>query len=362
MKIALLSTAAVSVPPAGYGGTERVVGVLAEGLVAAGHDVTLFATGDSRTGAKLRALYPRPIWPIDSLCELDHAAWACNEIARAGSFDVVHANQPHALPVQRFLRVPFVYTMHHDFQEALSRFYARFPDVHFVAISERQRAMHASPGQPRISLVRHGLDPDAWPFVPLPDEYVCFLGRFAPIKGVDIAIDAARRAGVPIRLGGRPHPGEGEEYHAREIVPRLAGPDVEWLGEARDDVKQRLLGRARATLFPIRWEEPFGLVMLESMLCGTPVIAFPRGAAREVVDEGVTGILVDDVEQMAAAIGRVATLDRAACRARAVERFGSARMVREYVEVYAAAVAEKRPPRERISIVAPEAAAAVRSG
>ncbi|HZP42476.1 MAG TPA: glycosyltransferase family 4 protein [Candidatus Binatia bacterium] len=354
MRIALLSTAAVSVPPSGYGGTERVLAVLADGLVAAGHDVTLFATGDSTTRAKLRALYPGPVWPIDQLSELNHAAWAVAEIGRTGGFDVVHANQPHALPLLRFLRVPCVYTMHHDRQEALARFYAQFPDVHYVAISERQRAMHASPAQPHLHLVRHGLDPAAWPFVAAPDGYVCFLGRFAPMKGPHLAVDAARRAGVPIRLGGCPHPGEGEEFHAREIVPRLAQPGVEWLGEVRGEAQQRLLGRARATLFPIAWEEPFGLVMIESMVCGTPVIAFPRGAAREVVEEGTTGLLVEDVDAMAAAIARADTIDRARCRARAVERFGAERMVRDYLRVYAAAIAETRVARELVATLVAE--------
>src|SRR5262249_14225932 len=148
-----------------------------------------------------------------------------------------------------------------------------------------------------------------------------------------------RRAGIAIRLAGRPHEGEGEAYHAREVAPRLRQPGVTWVGEATGARKHEHLGRARATLFPICWEEPFGLVMIESMFCGTPVISFARGSAPEVIDEGVTGFLVRDVDEMARAIARAATVDRARCRARAIERFGRDRMVREYLEVYRAAIA-----------------------
>jgi len=338
VRIAIVSSSAVRVPPEGYGGTERVLHYLTEGLVHEGHEVTLFATGDSQTHAELRALYPRPVWPLDHLAEIDHVGWALAEIAHDGGFDVMHLNHAAALAVARSVPVPVTYTMHHARDDATSRFYGHYPFVHFVAISERQRAREDV--LPRMWTVHHGLDPADFPFVAEPEPAVVFIGRFAPVKAPHLAIDAAQLAGVPIRLAGNPHADEGEPYHTHEVVPRLSLPGVTWIGEVGGAAKNELLGRGVATLFPASWEEPFGLVMVESMLCGTPVIAFPRGAAREVIDEGVTGFLVRDVEEMAAAIPRARAIDRVRCRARASARFSAARMVRAYLRTYRAAVAD----------------------
>jgi glycosyltransferase involved in cell wall biosynthesis len=329
MRIAMVSTTAIAVPPPGYGGTERVVHGLVEGLVAARHDVTLFTTGDSRSSARVLARYPEAIWPWDEWAELEHVAWSLDVIS-AGRFDVVHVHQAQAIPFSRFVPVPMVYTLHHDHDPRRTRFYRRFPQVDYVAISARQAADET--GLARLHVIHHGIDPAECPAAERGD-YVAFLGRFAPVKAPHLAIDAARKAGVTIRLAGRPHENEGERYHAREIAPRL-GPGVEWLGELAGADKLALLAGARALLMPLLWEEPFGLVMVESMLCGTPVVAFRRGAAPEIVEDGVTGWLVDDVEGMANAIARVDAVDRVRCRARAVERFGVARMVRDYVSLY----------------------------
>jgi glycosyltransferase involved in cell wall biosynthesis len=350
MKIAIVSTVALPVPPPGYGGTERLLYYLAEGLVREGHDVTLFATGDSRTQAELRFLYPHAVWPIDAMAEFDHVAWACAEAARGG-FDVVHVNQAPALALQRFGGSPFVYTLHHDRVDELSRFYERFPDVQYVAISGRQRALETA--LPHVSVVHHGLDPDDFPFVAEPEDYVAFIGRFAPTKGPHLAIDAAREAGIAIRLAGRPHKGEGEAYHASQMVPRLELPGVDWVDELGGDAKLAHLGRARVMLFPICWEEPFGLVMIEAMLSGTPVVAFARGSAPEVIEHGVTGFCVRDVAEMAAAIPRAAALDRRHVRDRARERFSTERMVRDYVRVYEAAAKRGRSRVPRASHTAP---------
>jgi glycosyltransferase involved in cell wall biosynthesis len=329
--VAVVSTAAVAVPPAAYGGTEQVVYDLTAGLVQAGHEVTLFATGDSRTPATLRALYPRAVWPVDPMTEVNHAAWACAEIA-CGRWDVVHAHQPVAVPLSRLLPAPLVYTIHHDRQERYSTLYRAHPEVQYVAISARQRDLETP--LPHVSVIHHGIDPARFPFVARPAEYVAFIGRFAPVKAPHLAIEAARRAGVPIRLAGRPHAGEGESYHGTEILPRLRPPDVEWVGEVGGADKAAFLGKARAMLLPLCWEEPFGLVTVEAMLCGTPVIAFRRGAACEIVDDGVTGFLVRDTDEMAEAIAPAVALDRARCRARALARFGAERMVADYLGLY----------------------------
>lgn len=332
MRIAVVSTAAVAVPPIGYGGTELVLHYLAQGLVRAGHRVALFATGDSHTAADLRALYPTGVWPPDALVELNHLAWSVAELIRTNDVDVVHVNDPQALPLTRFLHAPVVHTMHHERSETYSRCYEGFPDVHYVAISAAQA--RAEVALPHLHVVHHGLGAEDYRFEPTAGDYVAFCSRFAAIKGPHLAIDAAREAGLPIRLAGRPHSPESQDYHHREVEPRLAVSGVDWVGELGGRDKQELLGSARATLFPICWEEPFGLVMIESMLCGTPVIAFPRGSAPEVIDEGVTGFLVRDVGEMAGAIRRVPEVDRARCRARAAERFSAERMVREYLGVY----------------------------
>jgi len=339
MRIGMVSTTAVAVPPAGYGGTERVVHALVEGLTAAGHDVTLFAPGDSRTSARLRAYHPTAIWPIDAWAELEHVAWSLEAI-RAGEFDVVHVHQAESVAFSRFVDVPMVYTLHHDHDPRRTRFYRQYPEVDYVAISARQAADETALA--RLHVIHHGLPPQEPPDVPVGD-FVAFLGRFAPTKAPHLAIDAARRAGVTIRLAGRPHENEGEAYHAREIVPRL-GPGVEWLGPLGGRDKLAFLAGARALLMPLRWEEPFGLVMVEAMFCGTPVIAFRRGAAPEIVEDGVTGWIVDDVAGMARAIARVDGLDRARCRARAVARFSAERMVREYATVYEHAADRRRVP------------------
>ncbi len=332
----MLSTSAVAVPPRGYGGTEQVVYDLTEGLVADGHDVTLFATGDSRASARVRHFFGRPVWPVDDLAEATHAAWACAEIARE-RFDVVHAHQPISVALSPLLRAPLVYTIHHDQRARYSDLYRRFPGVHYVSISGGQRARER--GLPNARVIHHGVDPARFPLHEDPEDYVAFIGRFAPEKAPHLAIDAARRARVPIRLAGVPHPGEGEEYHAREIVPRLRARGVTWLGEVGADRKGAFLGRARAMLLPICWEEPFGLVTVESLLSGTPVIAFARGAAPEIIEDGVTGMLVRDVAEMARAIPRAMALDRTRVRARALERFRAQRMVRDYERLYRAVVA-----------------------
>jgi glycosyltransferase involved in cell wall biosynthesis len=332
MRIAVVSTPFVAVPPRGYGGTELVVHELVRGLSAAGHDVTLFATGDSRA-RDLRYVYSAPVWPPDRRAELRHCAAAARAIA-GERFDLVHAHTPAMLSFADELGAPLVYTIHHARDDRLTQAYRRRPFVRYVAISARQAEL-----VPELAceVIHHGLDPERHPLGHGEGDYALFLGRLSPVKAPELAIAAARAANVAIRLAGELHVDDATPGWKVELSAALAQPGVLHVGPVSGERKMRLLGGARALLMPLRWEEPFGLVMIEAMMCGTPVVAFPRGAALEIVDEGITGFLVGDLAEMAAALARLDAFDRVACRRRAQARFGSARMVRAYERVYARA-------------------------
>jgi glycosyltransferase involved in cell wall biosynthesis len=340
VRIALLSTPFIAVPPRAYGGTELVVHELAEGLVARGHDVTLFATGDSHTSARLRFLYARSEWPPDPIVDTNHAAWAMETIS-GGHFDIIHAHAAVALAFRRLVaNIPLVYTIHHPRAEATSAYYARYPDVQFVAISADQAARESR--FPEMTVIHHGLDPARYEWTDHPGDYVCFIGRFAACKGTRIAIDVAGAAGAPIRIAGDCDVGDSE-YARRDVVPALSLPHVTYLGSIGAARKTPLLRDARALLAPLAWHEPFGLIMIEAMLSGCPVVAFPLGSAPELIEPGVTGFLACDAAEMTALVrprGAIDTFDRAACRRRAVERFSHARMVGDYERLYAS-VAER---------------------
>lgn len=344
LRIALVSTPFVPVPPPSYGGTELVVAELARGLTHRGHEVVLFATGDSRSPGSLRYRFSEAMWPPDPLIELEHAAWVVEDIRRdPRSFDLVHAHVPALLGLVRFLRdLPIVYTIHHDRDDRLSRYYEGVdPSVIPVAISRRQ-AMFL-PEFRQVDVVHHGLDVDAYRLGRRGQGYLAFLGRFSRVKGPDLAIDVAWRLGRELRMGGRFHREEDDEFEEKVLAPLLHLPHVRLLGELCHAPKIDLLSGADALLFPIRWEEPFGLVMIEAMLCGCPVVAFPGGAVEEVVEHGVTGFLATNEDDMVRLVrDEVPRLDRGRVRARAVERFSSLRMVDDYLSIYRRAVAPHR--------------------
>ena len=273
--------------------------------------------------------------------DMNHVSWAMLEIAHDG-FDLVHAHSAGALAFARLIPdIPIVYTLHHVRDEDLSDFYRFFPDPHYVAISVDQ-ARREIP-LPRLTVIHHGLDPDKYEWTERPGNYVCFIGRFAEIKGLHTAIDAAAQAGVPIRVAGSVHPVD-REYGDREVTPRLALPHVEHLGTVGMDRKVPLLRDARALLVPIEWNEPFGLVIIEAMLSGCPVVAFPCGSVPELVEQGITGFVVHDRDEIAELIrpgGPLDRFDRARCRARATERFGRERMVEEHERLYRGILAEQ---------------------
>jgi len=336
MRIGIVSTPFLAVPPRLYGGTELVVHELAEGLVARGHDIVLFATGDSRTTAELRSIYPQAQWPPEMLADLNHVSWAMQQVAAGGRFDLIHTHSAVALACARLLpAVPIVYTLHHERDEQLSAFYRHCQNVQYIAISHDQRRREIPLDQ--IDVIHHGLDPANYEWSPAAaGDYVCFVGRFSRVKGPHLAIDAAARAGVSIRIAGEVHPPDAS-WVAAELRHRLVEPHVRFLGSIGMDEKRPLLRDARALMLPIEWNEPFGLIIIEAMLSGCPVVAFARGSVTELVEEGVTGFIARSVEDMAQLIrpgGVVDQFNRRRCRERAVQRFGRERMVADHLALY----------------------------
>jgi glycosyltransferase involved in cell wall biosynthesis len=342
MRIAQVAPLYESVPPRLYGGTERVVSWLTEELVRRGHQVTLFATGDSKTDAELvvvaeRALRLDPTNPEPSVA---HALELGEVFARAGDFDVVHSHLDFlAFPGSRRLGPPVVHTLHGRLDlPYLQPLYRHFHDLPLVSISDAQRGALAGLGVRWAATVHHGLPIDQYAFSPQPEGYLAFLGRISPEKRPDLAIAVARRLGLPLRIAAKVDAAD-RAYFAREIEPLLAGGGVEYLGEIGGEAKAAFLGGALALLFPIDWPEPFGLVMIEALACGTPVVARPCGSVPEIIRDGETGLLADTVEELAAAVMRVERIDRRRCRQHAEERFSSDVMAARYESVYSSLAA-----------------------
>jgi glycosyltransferase involved in cell wall biosynthesis len=337
MRIAQVAPLYESVPPGLYGGTERIVSYLTEELVRLGHDVTLFASGDSETAARLVAGCPRALWRDRQVREtLPHHIRLMELVFRdLDRFDVLHFHCDYVhFPLVRRHRCASVTTMHgymhpHDLGPLL----AEYPEVPLVSISHNQRA--PVPGANWQATIHHGLPRDAFTFSDTGGDYLAFLGRMSPEKGVERAIAIARSANVPLKIAAKIYPEEQGYFDAR-IAPLLrdAGSLVEFIGEVGGRQKNQFLGGARALLFPIEWAEPFGLVMIEALACGTPVIAWSKGSVPEVLTDDVTGYIVDTVTDAVQAVGRVAELDRRACRRAFEQRFDAARMTRDYIEVY----------------------------
>jgi glycosyltransferase involved in cell wall biosynthesis len=318
--------------------------LLTEGLVARGHGVTLFATGDSQTKAELAAVYPHGYWHDENMWpwELYEMLNLAAAVERARDFDIIHyeaAYYPMSLAYARLSPTPIVQTLHHSPSPAEIALWARYPEAPFVAISNEQKRLLA--GLNVVDVVLHGIDTDNFTFRRDPDDYLLFLGRFTEGKGVLQAIEIAKRVGMRLILAAAE-----EEYYREKVAPHVDGQRVVYYGEADFNAKVALYGGARALLYPIQSREPFGLVLAEAMACGTPVAALDRGAVREVVDDGVTGLVFADLEQMANELPRLFQLDRRRVRDRAVTRFGAARMVDEYVSVYGRIVEAYRAKRE----------------
>jgi glycosyltransferase involved in cell wall biosynthesis len=337
MKIALIAPLAESVPPKLYGGTERVVSYLAEELVRLGHDVTLFATADSETSGKLVACAPHALRLSQVQDPVPYYTLMLERVrSRAPEFDVLHFHVDHLhLPLFRPFARKTVTTLHGRLDLAsLAPLYREFSDMPLVSISNSQRA--PLPFANWVGTVYHGLSREICPFNPAPrGGYFAFLGRVSPEKGLGRAIDIVRRAGARLRIAAKIDPVDAGYFEAL-IKPRLAERGIEFIGELDEASKPAFLGNATALLFPIDWPEPFGLAMIEAMSCGTPVVAWANGAVPEIVEDGVTGFIVDSIDAAVAALERAARLDRARVRRRFEERFSASRMARDYLSVYRA--------------------------
>jgi glycosyltransferase involved in cell wall biosynthesis len=334
MRIALIASPFISVPPARYGGTELFIAQLAEGLKTQGLDVVVYANGESRLNAEVRWLYEKDEWPLEgelygNLKDTNHTAWAIHDAW--DDADIIHLNNVPGIPYSRFSGPEFVYTIHHPHNQTLSDFYEFYPQVNYVSISHFQQEREK---MPQIRTIHHGVDMDRYPLEVNKGDYLAFLGRIAPLKGTHAAIEVAQKTGIPLKIAGEIQP-MYREYFDSKIKPHVDGKFIEYIGEADLAAKNELLGNARAMLFPIQWNEPFGLVMIEAMAKGTPVIAFPGGAVNEVVREGVSGHICKSMDDMVESVrGLEGRFDPAAVRNYAVENFSVGRMVSEYVELY----------------------------
>jgi glycosyltransferase involved in cell wall biosynthesis len=348
MRIAQVSPLFEAVPPKLYGGTERVVHSLTEELVAMGHDVTLFASGDSITSAKLAPMRREALRLDPTVRDWVAVYMRMVELIRrrAEEFDVIHFHIDY-FPLSLFSRqrTPFLTTLHGrldltEFKEV----YETFPHAPFVSISNSQR--RPIPGLNWVRTVLHGMPVDRLTPQPGGQNYFAFLGRISPEKGIDRAIKIAARAGVKLKIAAKIDAADREYYEAL-IKPLLSQGHVEYIGEIDDSQKPAFLSGARALLFPIDWPEPFGLVMIEAMACGTPVIAYNHGSVPEVLDHGLTGFIVPDEDAAVSAIAKLDELDRGAIRRRFEQRFSARRMAQDYVDVYEELIEKASAPRLR---------------
>lgn len=335
MKIAQVAPLHESVPPKLYGGTERIVHYLTEALIDEGHEVTLFASGDSNTRASLEAIVPKALRLDERVVEplASHLLMFDRVTEMAARFDVIHFHTDYLhFPIFRRCLVPHLTTFHGRLDiPDLQPVFKAFSEFPVVSISDFQR--HPVEKANWIGTVYHGLPEDLYTFQPQPDNYLAFLGRISPEKRPDRAIEIAINAGIPLKIAAKVDRAD-RDYYLEKIRPLLDHPLVEFLGEINEPEKNELLGRARALLFPIDWPEPFGLVMIEALACGTPVIAFGNGSVPEVLHHGKTGFIVDTMEQAIAAVEKIDAIDRLGCRKEFENRFSARLMARNYVELY----------------------------
>lgn len=333
MRVALIAPPFIPIPPVNYGGTELFIAQLAAKLKARGQEVILYATGDSTAPVEVRSIYKKSEWPIrgevhDSMKDVAHSAWALRDAMKDA--DVIHVNGAPAVAMSRFVSQPVVYTVHHPLERHLLELYAMHPAVHYVCISEAQRRQQKLK---RSVTIHHGVEMPRYQLGSGKREHLSFLGRVAPVKGTHLAIAIAQKSGIPLKIAGEVQP-MFKDYFETMVKPHIDGKFIEFVGEADLAAKNELLGKSIAMLFPIQWEEPFGLVLIEAMACGTPVLAMPGGSVAEIVREGVSGHVRASVDELAALAGNI-KFDPAAIRQYVADNFSVDRMVDQYLTLYA---------------------------
>ncbi len=348
MKIALIAPPFISVPPQKYGGTELFIAELAEGLQQEGVDVVVYTIGESTVNVPKKWRYEKENWPVSgdpeaNLKSLSHSAWAVNDAA--ADADVIHLNNAPGLCFSQFVKAPFVYTLHHAYEKHLVEYYGLLPDVRYVSISEFQRQ---ALGMRQARTIHHGLRLSRYRLQETKQHYLSFLGRIAPAKGTHLAIEIAKQAGIPLRIAGEIQP-IYREYWEQRIQPLVDGTFIQYVGEVGLEEKNELLGGSLAMLFPVQWEEPFGLVMIEAMACGTPVLAMPGGSVGEIIKEGVNGCVRETVSDLANC-AKDLKFKADAIRRYAEQNFALERMVREYIKVYSEIIDARGGRAEELSV------------
>ncbi len=333
MRIALIVPPFIAVPPKRYGGTELFAAHLAEGLSKIGFDVVVYTNGQSTVPVERRWIYHDEQWPIpadihNDLRDINHGAWAVRDAVE--SCDLIHVSNAPSLVHSRFVNTPFVYTIHHPHEENLSQLYSFYPDVWYVSISEFQQKLE---NVPKIRTIHHGIDETQYRMGGGKREYFTFLGRLAPVKGTHLAIEVAQRTGIPLKIAGEVQP-LYRDYFEAQVKPHLDGKLIEYVGEADLAMKNELLGNSLGLLFPIQWDEPFGLVMIEAMACGAPVFALAGGSVGEIVKDGVSGYTSTSVDEMVEHARRAPEFDFAAVRQYVIDNFSMEKMVQQYAELY----------------------------
>ncbi len=343
MRIAQIAPLWERVPPPAYGGIELIVGLLTDELVARGHEVTLFASGDSITSAKLESIHPQALRldPTIKECAIYEMLQLAHVYERAGEFDLIHSHVGcAALPYSNLTTTPTVHTLHGVFTPDNEKMFAHAKTQPFVSISNAQR--EARLGLNHVATVYNSIDVSTHHFFPTADEpaYLAFLGRMSPEKGPHQAIAIAKATGITLKMAGKIDPVD-MAYFDQEIKHHIDGVQIQFLGEADHFMKNDLMGRAIATLFPITWREPFGLVTIESMAAGTPVIAMNLGSVPEIVAEGVGGYVCNTIAECVAAVAKISAISRSGCREYVARRFGVEQMAAGYEAVYQQVLAEK---------------------